>query len=1564
MSTVLTFQNEQVYHRHLLPAMNNADYYYTLVGKKFCLEESLELHLEIINKVWRICPDTSCRMEIIEDGARRPVSGTCPLTDGVRMELISSDGERILLETEERDVLRPYRKYLLPPSGEVKIGTGGECGIRLADGTKSTGRAQIYQTGEEAYIENLSEAGVFHNSLAVRGCARLAWGDVIDMPPLSLVWLNGVLALDCDAPVETDLEEQAPAGDSSDDAEEKYAASLKRELYRRPPRKLETLDCGVVEIEAPPDPFLMKKQSFTQLIGNSVLMVVPMLMGSLMMIIASRQEGGMASLFMYSGLVMALSSMLVGIIWALISARSAAAEQKASENHRFEAYSSYLIGKSDEIRKHYQTNKERLKMLYPPAESCLSETRLWNRNSRQDDFLKVRVGTGDIPFQMEIHIPQEHFSLTDDSLRTKPEWIRDNFKTLYDVPVLFDLKRHPLTGFVGGEEKFGAFALMRVVALQLAATHCYTDVKMVFIYDSRTEEEEWEFARWLPHVWSENRQIRYTAGTFSEISDVCYELTRIFHERLDSRKELRQDPDEEQLPHFVMFLSDPKLIEGELISAYVYRYAQHVGLSTVILSDYRETLPNECEYYLYANERFEGIVDSGTRQELKYDSISESELSDFAHRISGVRVKENSSGGEIPASVTFLEMYGVNAVDELGVKDRWLKNRTYDNIRGLLGEKGGSEPLGLDLHEKFHGPHGLVAGTTGSGKSESLQTFLLSLAVEYSPDDIAFFVIDYKGGGMANLFEGLPHLTGSISNLSGAQINRALVSIKSENRRRQMMFNAAHVNNINRYTRLYKEGVVKEPIPHLLIVIDEFAELKKEEPDFMRELISVAQVGRSLGVHLILATQKPAGTVDDNIWSNSNFRLCLRVQTKEDSIDMLGNPDAAFITQAGRGYLQVGNQELYEMFQSGYSGAPYEPDRGTDNEATAILTLTGRTDAGYEGHKRKAGVSKECSQLDAVKDYLADIAVSEGYTGGHQLWMPLLRNPVYLEEFEEYTSYASGENGWKEEAVNADLWDLRTVIGQTDDPENQSQKPLFFSLSQGGHHAVIGSVVSGKSILLETIIYSLVTTYSPKYLNVYAIDYSSRLMGAFEGLAHVGGVMYDGDEEKTARFFHMLHGILEERKKKYRGGNYAQYVKAHGVEDPAVILVIDNFGAFNEKTQEQYLPRLITLSKEGVSNGIFLLISGGGFGMNEIPNRLGENMGTVLTLALPDKFAYADALRMTRVGIMPDTAFKGRGLCRVDGQVLEWQAALALEADDDFQRTERIRERCAALNAFCGRLAARRVPEIPENPTMELFTALPDTCAALRDDLLLPAGYRMDNAEVYSLDFGEIYCCLVSGLRRTGKSSMLRLMIREAMMKESASVVLIDGGGKLKDLHALSGLKAITGHEALFDYCMNDLTPAFRERNDKKHELLDLGLEGREYYEAMAEYPPVFVFITDLVSFIREVYADEHEMKGFMETLFQKGEGHKISFIAALSLENRAEAAGYEAFNLFTQYRTGIHMGGNVSQDPYLSFESVGFREQSKAEPPGIAYVPEMGRLDHAFRIVVPYAGKRSRTEK
>ena len=1560
---ILSFFNRQIYQRILLPAGNNADFYYYMGSARFWLEEDLFLHLEVLNKKWRVCPHDSYHLFVLEGTEETPVLEPFDLEDRAEFRILSANGEALtMVVRDEPHEVRPYTRLVLQEGMHYSIGCGQDSDIRYTELDRVVdNHAMISCKDHVAQLLSMAGEGVYLNGTVVRGTRELSFGDIIDVYGLRMVYLQDALALDTREAVADGALQRAPEMTADESVADPVPAPVHK-LYRRAPRNVEPLHTDMVVIEGPPEQVREKKQSWFQILGNSVLMVIPMLIGCTMMIAAARAAGGAGSLFMYSGLAMAGASAIIGVIWAFMNNRSRQKELKAEENHRFEAYGNYLIKKTDEIHKCYEENREILHRQYPAVEELVAYGRagakLWDRNTAQEDFLKVRLGLGDIPFQVTVQIPEERFHLYDDSLRGKPAWIRDNFKTLYNVPVLLDLKEHPLVGLVGGEEKYGAYEIARTISLCLAATHSYTDLKMVFLYDGAKESGLWDFARWLPHTWSEDRKIRYIGKDAHDIRDVCYELNNLFHERMEHLTE--KDKTEGFFPHFVIFISDPALIENELMTGYIYRDAGHVGLSTLILTELREDLPNACDYFLVNDGSNDGIDVNGTHENVVFDQVPQKELTDFARRISGIRVRETSKGSEMPDAIDFMEMYHVSTLEELEVYERWLKNNVYENIRGLLGVKGGGEPLYLDLHEKYHGPHGLVAGTTGSGKSETLQTYLLSLAVEYGPDDVNFFVIDYKGGGMANLFENLPHMSGSISNLSGPSVHRAMVSIKAEIRRRQRLFNEAYVNNINKYTQMYKSGEVSEPIPHLLIVIDEFAELKREEPDFMQELISVAQVGRSLGVHLILATQKPSGTVNDNIWSNSKFRLCLRVQTKEDSMDMLGRPDAAYITQAGRGFLQVGNDELYELFQSGYSGAMYDPEGGIDKYATALLTGTGREELRYTRRKEKRSDRKEITQLDAVKAYLTEVAQKQDYRPSHQLWMPILRNPIYLEEFEEYTQRAADPDGWKTDAEQMRRnWDLKVLIGQTDDPRNQAQKPLTISFGEGGSYGVIGSIVSGKSTLLTTILYSLMTTYSPECVNVYAIDYSSHMLSAFEGYSHVGGVLYEGEEEKTARFFNMLRDILQERKARYRGGNYAQYVRANGLRDPAIILAIDNFAAFNEKTSEAYLDTLITLSREGVSNGIFLLISAAGFGMNEIPNRLADNIGSILTLALADRFAYSDVLHLTKVDVLPETSFKGRGLCRIGDTVLEFQTALSLPAQDDYTRMEKIRKKGDELNALWDGPVARPIPEIPENPVFEDFVRLPQTIEALQDARLLPLGYRADNAQIYSIDLYHVYCYLVAGTRRTGKSSLLRAMILTALQKENAGITLIDGTGKLKDLYQEEGLRTVLTSEELYQFCFEELTPAFKERNVLRHALLEQILEEDEYYAGLKEQKPRFIFITDMVWFIETVYEDTHDMGGFMETLFKKGEGHKIYFIASLSLDDRNEAAGYQAFTDFVKYGTGIHLGGNAAQNPYLNFEYISFAERTKPLAAGVGQLPETEYGRTADRVVLPFAAKK-----
>ncbi|MCM1540547.1 MAG: type VII secretion protein EssC [Blautia sp.] len=1654
MSIVISAYAQAAFCEFLLPAVNNADEEIELQKGIFALPEDVILRLEVVEKQWflRETEQYTFSRQKGEQGG--------PLRDGDIFNVSEKRGNRISLIVRETEVaFSVFRKYDITALQGLTIGNEPDNQIIYqSQGLVSGHHAVLQRTPQGFCVQDKSSNGTFVNGRKVNGSQELRIGDCINIFGLKLVYLGSLIAIYAPAENECVVSAAIPGYVQPAIPVQKEAGKPQkdRKFFHRAPRNYLNLETETIEIEAPPAPREENKRPLWMVIGPSFTMMIPMLLGSMMAILNARSSGSNSGLYMYTGIITAAGSALIGIFWALTNLRYNKKEIQRGEETRFQAYGDYLIKRADFIREKYEKSRNILHTMYPAASVVTNygegSAALWNRNPKHADFMLQRLGVGNIPFQMGINIPKERFTLKSDELSDKPRMIKEEYSTLYDVPVGVDLLSHKLIGVVGGSKKQGAFDIVRLLTAQIAANNCYTDVKLVYIYDRNEDEEDWEYARWLPHVWSEDKKTRFVASDKSEASDVLFELTGV----------LRMRSEDEQLkkctlpkPYYVLVVSDVALLEGELITKYIYGGEACCGLTTLILAESREQLPNECEYLLQKDGEFCGIYNLTDEEhlEVRFDTVSPEQMECFARRLLPIEVREMEKGRDIPNSLTFFEMHNVQRLEELDVEERWRKNRTYENMRALLGVKGGGAPCYLDVHEKYHGPHGLVAGTTGSGKSETLQTYMLSMAINFSPDDIGYFIIDYKGGGMAGLFDGLPHMIGSISNLSGNQVRRAMVSIKSENRRRQRIFNENNVNNINLYTKLYKNGEATIPIPHMFIIIDEFAELKREEPEFMKELISVAQVGRSLGVHLILATQKPSGTVDDNIWSNAKFRLCLRVQDRQDSNDMLHKPDAAYITQAGRGYLQVGNDEVYELFQSGYSGATYEENgANVKTEIASMISLPGKAalvgnslksrqqsqrrnawvqkllqtvraaademqlpvpayaaapdridlfyaqaeqrklDYPYSDYNarrvedliqlyaeeygqlearpldeqaqavidradrqhRKLPEAKGKTQLDAVIAYLGKVAEKEGYDHQMQLWMPLLPKMMYLKELKGYEKGVYDGKSWPD-AAGSGKWNLAVPVGLCDDPVNQAQMPLIINFTEGGNVAVCGMIVSGKSSFMQTLLFSLISRYRPDWLNIYAIDFSSRMLSCFEQAPHVGGVMYEDDGEKIDKFFHIMEGIIEERKKLFRGGNYAQYVQANGVKVPAVVIAIDNVGAFREKTENKYDDRLLRLTKEGVSYGIYLVLSATGFSSTEITTKMGDNIKTVICLQMNDKYAYTDAMRVSGLEVLPESNVKGRGLALVGENALEFHTALALEAEDDFKRMEAVSEVCAQMRAGWTGDCAKTIPVIPEKPVWAEFEQLPDVRRLQAENRYLPIGYDMGSADIYSIDLGRTFTYLISGRSRTGKTNLLKAVIRSAAAKEGRLVIIEHEAADLKSAAQAASAEYIDSQKTQADF-FSGLVEPFKQRNQKKRALIEQGKEEAEIYQAMQGEKPYFVVVSDLGAFVRSVQKKEEgvlNIKGFVENIAEKGKLHNVFFFFGINPDALEGALGTRLYNAFTGYHTGIHLGGAVTNIRYFDFSNVTYMEQSKTQKVGIGMIP-LGNEDMAEKVVIP----------
>ena len=470
-----------------------------------------------------------------------------------------------------------------------------------------------------------------------------------------------------------------------------------------------------------------------------------------------------------------------------------------------------------------------------------------------------------------------------------------------------------------------------------------------------------------------------------------------------------------------------------------------------------------CGYIIEAKAERAVLIsttDSSKTVEFTYPILQDADAKRIVNLLAPVYSEEISLEGTLTKSISMFEMLNILAVDDLNLEERWNKSQVFRSMAAPIGVTTNGL-ISLDLHDKAHGPHGLVAGTTGSGKSEILQTYILSMATLFHPYEVGFVIIDFKGGGMVNQFKDLPHLLGAITNIDGKEIDRSLKSIKAELQKRQRLFAEAEVNHIDKYIRKFKAREVNTPLPHLILIVDEFAELKAEQPEFMKELISAARIGRSLGVHLILATQKPSGQVNEQIWSNSRFKLCLKVQGQEDSNEVLKSPLAAEIKEPGRAYMQVGNNEVFELLQSAYSGAPEKMDDTSIKEFSIYsLSSCGKRTPVYT-QKRKKAEGLNTTQLDAIVDYVASYCSSKGIERLSSICLPPL---------EDYLTVPNNLGNYALDSI---------PLGIYDDPDSQYQGVAHFNLCDD-NTMIIGASQTGKTNLIQSIIRLVTSRYSPK----------------------------------------------------------------------------------------------------------------------------------------------------------------------------------------------------------------------------------------------------------------------------------------------------------------------------------------------------------------------------------------------------------------------------------------------------------------------------------------------------
>ena len=1536
MHLLITAIFENGFQEIYLPSVNNKTVPLAIRPHISGWREDITLPLEVWDNVWTLSGSKQFGITVQE----RPVEKVT-LTEGLLLNCQLGGSDELFSLTVEvaEEGNTEFEKFLLDfnTCKGVKIGSGSENVITYANQFCSPEHAEIVRENGRAVVRDLSSVnGTFVGGRRLTGDRVLEYGDVIYIIGLKIVYLGNVLAVNNPKDVRTvdslklgAITLEATEGaecDSNFDPEETY--------FLRTPRRLEKMDTETLTIEKAPQKNTQKRQPILFTIGPSFTMMIPMLAGVLMM-------GGEGS--MGSGIIMTAGAALLGAMWALLNIRYQKKEDGETEETRVRVYSEYVVKTAQLLREKAAYNTGVLGRMLPSSEEVLEfvsagSPRLWEKSATHDDFLSLRLGTGDIPSPNQVVVPKEQLMTAHDSLNDKVGEIKLATELLRGVPVDLSFYQNRMVGIVSSSRET-LLSLSRALTVQLAGLHPYTDTRLCYVYPMR-EADHWDYVRFLPHTWATDGSIRLIANDTATTGDVMYFLTGLIRDRLEKQSGPQQSETAKVLPHYVVIIADWSLLENEPIAKYLMNPATSLGLTAVFLVDSTDKLPSGCTAIVRAdesaNEFYSTVGAFPHRKRVAFETVALEQADAFARKLSGIRVRELNVSSAIPDVLTFLDMYKTSRVEDLDVLHKWLENRTYESMKSLIGYKSGNAPLYLDIHEKYHGPHGLVAGTTGSGKSETLQSYILSLAINYHPHEVAFIIIDYKGGGMAQSFVGLPHLAGVITNLGGNATNRALLSINAEIKHRQRVFNDYKVKHIDAYIELYRSGVAAEPMPHLLIIADEFAELKKEQPEFVRALVSAARVGRSLGVNLILATQKPSGVVDDEIWSNTRFRLCLRVADKQDSGEMLKRPDAAFITGTGRGYFQVGNDEIFEEFQSGWSGAEYEPQipfTDDKNIKVELLNLIGKNGVPKQKKKKKSDNIAKVTQLDAVVSYAAKIAQENDVAPLKQIWMPPLPKTLYLDELAELPTPKG--------------FSLLLPVGLADNPESQCQYPVGADFLTDGNLLVCGAGGSGRTTLMQTLIYSAVTRYTCEQVNLYIADFSSRTMAVFGQLPHVGGVLFEGDDEKIAEVFELLQKTLANRKSEFSAqgiGSFKEYVTQKS-DCPAILFLIDNYVAFIE-SYEQYEDVIAQLSREAASYGIYLVLSMNNSG--ELRSRIRQNFTSGIALQMSDRFEY-EAVIGDRTEIVPEGRTPGRGLIKAPLPV-EFQTALCVREDAGASTAQTLRRRFTELAVSGG---VKKLGAQSEALHLTALLARPDV--KVLPENVIALGLDAETSKLVTVDLDEEFCYTVGGSGQTGKTNLLLSIARQTKAKGATLYLFDQPDGVLEE----SGLfhRAVHNDSELFDLMERTLVAEFSGRNGVVNDARDAGQSVRE---AMAAHRRIVFIVGNMAAFMQAVYSPNMDMSGFMEVALEKGREHKIHFFAEVTPDDSADLARYAAMRTWQRWGRGVHLGGMFDQQNMLQL-ALSAADSVRQLPAGVCYAE--GGNHVAVKVITPLCAAAKQAE-
>ena len=1331
-------------------------------------------------------------------------------------------------------------RFAFPQSGILAIGGNGACDVEIRDEIVADNYIVLKRQGEVYRVDSSNSGlGVYLNGTRYMGSVEAHNYDFIMLGGYGF-FLKGDYVY-----TQHSMSVFGRSVQLQSFQEEKYAYTYPH--LNRSTRIQYVVPEEQIELLGPEEPAEDKKKSL-------LMLLIPALVSLALTVVLRGFMGGGGTFVIYS-----VCTMTMGTVMSVINFMQEKKERKREEEERVGTYLQYINEKQKYIAAARQNELRILKKKYISLQEEVEVVNsfapsLFEKSQDDADFMTVRYGYGTIASVSQISYKPQEFA-SHDALAYYPEQIAASFKYIEQAPVVSDLKKKGSVGIVGARADIDRF--VRTLLMDIIIRHQAQDVKIICFGSDNNPDMEW--LRWVRNNMDES--------TGRRLNVVDEESRNAIIDFLYSELNVREAMGEtvNQLTYYVVVVRDTKQMENHPLLNYVKNSAAR-KFSFLFLSEYQELLPAGLAEIVYIRSDGKGeyvdCQDGDKIQSFSFETMGDETAVRLAHKLAAVELGEISLASALTKNISLYKLLKIKGMEDLNLEDRWAASQVYKSMAAPLGVRAGDEIVYLDLNEKAHGPHGLVAGTTGSGKSEILQTYILSIATLFHPYEVAFVIIDFKGGGMVNQFKQLPHLVGAITNIDGKEIDRSLLSIRAELRKRQQCFAQAGVNHIDNYIKKYKSGECSVPLPHLILIVDEFAELKSDQPEFMKELISTARIGRSLGVHLILATQKPSGVVNDQIWSNSKFKLCLKVQNKEDSNEVLKSPLAAEIREPGRAYLQVGNNEIFELFQSAYSGASVRSEEAGNIKkfSVAQVDFSGKKNIIFQ-QQVPQGKEENRTQLEALVDYIHVYCSMAGIEALPGLCMPPLPDRILYDERKRSEVHTQN---------------ITVTLGLYDDPENQFQGDIQVDLT-ANNLFILGAAQYGKTNLLQLIVRSVAERYTPLEANIYILDFSSMILKNFEKLAHVSGVVLASEDDKMKTFMKLMLQELKSRKEILSGlgiSSFSAYKEAGYSELPQIIVLIDNFSAFRELFSD-YEDGMLNLMREGVTVGITFCVT------NSQTNGMGyrylANFAKRLSLYCNDSNEYSSLFDRCRV--TPNNTV-GRALTELDKQIYELQTYLSFEGDKEIERVRNMRQFVSEMNERYAGMHARQLPVIPQVVTEEFLLSVGAEARPYSPAFAVD----YDTMEVLCLELDKMNVLSICGRERSGKTNILSHILAYAnhnMFSLPTKVFLLDGSRRqLHSFRDMGIVQEYTIDTSMFSTWVDELYDELKKRYER------VAAEGLQALDG----EPLLCYVIENRDSIGELAKDASVLGRYKEIL-NRYKGMKFLIIYS-DLENAGIAYG------------------------------------------------------------------------